>query len=1536
MQHDSDDPPSLSPLSDVIEEEEEEEGTSEEIFEEEFVETADDVQLHYIAQDIDDDSEEFEEFERMIANEYNYQPEKAEGPSLAPQTLHVEAVDVKQLSTHDFASSPDNSQVLSLESYDEGVPSRGVVLRTDAVVHEYEQGEYSHEYDSDSVGSAESAGYYNEETEEYPDEYQIPLSLTEIEESGRYKDEPRYDIKKEYDDPVDEEVVQMTTGYPIPQINVQEYNSEPLFHDDEQTELQTPQNMSACSDEEKIKTQLKNSMKSMRCYNVNNLHLIRKSTADGKDTYNVSIQLSKTVDCLEYTDNSVSLTSAASLGKLAENMQKLPECQHRDQVFRIIDKLATCMAYLTDMNKEYRNDQNIERNRMYGSMDYMPYYAAERNNRYYDTERASPVNRCRNFVNSEDEFFFVQRQARRQRHSQIEIPTPADLPSPNPNDTLEDQIKQCLHNTTSLETLLTINNPQPLSRIKQLSKSLPNMNLKSREELSLSTIESKSSSIDEHKKSTDSSEKCNTRDASTHTDTQSSDLLNLAENNDETGMKAKAKLKEVKRIEKELEACVKLSESLEDMIIDYVEKKDFENEKGLTWKSSSMPDIRHKRYPMSMGCGLSTPVLNDSSRLYYSVDKTSLKKPRYRKLYPNLDDTSSDSYKTKKSNIRRQTKMRSDLRLDLPRSRSLSSSATASSTTDNVNMRDGLRSPALFKMVRFRKHSGPIDTIMTPDSDNADHSDKSSDVLTTSDTKSPENVPVVTLSQDEERTRISSSNIVHAERGQHLLTAPKSKETQVSPTLNKPLSLQTQTSLPNYNAVETQMTPVGISNQGIQIPDEPSYTPSSNTDHTSDDDENSLPSSKQKNSQGKNYPNKAKKMVNSQNRKEASNQDAVKVGEPSSVAGTPIQSKYHAIPENVNSDKYDVSIVQDGISPSSVEHPQEHYIEPTLSAFKDADRISNQEFCDPSESGTSINWVPRTPQDTNPEKRDQDVGRSILDENNRLISKSIDQERHNQHDLYPKETTSLPDDKRSHDSYHFQNPLSKDSSAPKVANTSTKTNHPQKMGDNTGLTNEVPQTYEDFNDYPMLKVMKGDILESKVPADMTDDDPYNDSRDSSGLPYNYQNVTPISKTDNQSCRTPDNGQKLTNYSEPLKSSSRPYESSEYPTSSHTINKHNPNEITDLYLNTSVFSSQTVPQNTPVDLGLGSSAAFRHPNTFMALIPKQETDGPANYVNYPTMGFLVPPDYFTQNKGPSQPQTTERLLDDYFQPWSKSWKSFKDTASQTQSSEKDKTDTKSSEKYDNISSSTTSEVPFSTSASQGSYKLVKHTSNRVSLQSKPVRTRKPRARHHASYIKCANCTAITDVKDQHCHSPVRVCKKHNAVVMKKGEKHVYTLNKTGRKVKCIRNHNPVPLPNSNQRHMKTLTYYVNDDNPKNRRLRELCREKVRPDTPANYSYDESYEDEDYNDDVENDDPDPTLNFSTNFHTSSPERKDCSLGGGVISEEGEKQANFMVGVQQTDLARYKKRDDYDKIHTILRNMNVSQKRCLNIIKEIQHNK
>ncbi|KAL5268623.1 hypothetical protein ACHWQZ_G002463 [Mnemiopsis leidyi] len=182
-------------------------------------------------------------------------------------------------------------------------------------------------------------------------------------------------------------------------------------------------------------------------------------------------------------------------------------------------------------------------------------------------------------------------------------------------------------------------------------------------------------------------------------------------NDDETGRRANEKLKEVMRIKRELEDCVKLSISLEDLIVGYAEKNEIPNMR-MRNLSVSMPDVRMKN------------SISDLSRPQGRKSKwgsEELSRPkRYRKRFPQEQNyTSSDSYYRSNPLGR---KRRSRLSPDSISSSSISDGETYRRNVHKLEYPKNLVpfSPlgleATSKLVRFKKLTTPTTSSVSSES----------------------------------------------------------------------------------------------------------------------------------------------------------------------------------------------------------------------------------------------------------------------------------------------------------------------------------------------------------------------------------------------------------------------------------------------------------------------------------------------------------------------------------------------------------------------------------------------------------------------------------------------------------------------------------------------------------------------------------------------------------------------------------------------------------------------------------------------------
>ena len=400
---------------------------------------------------------------------------------------------------------------------------------------------------------------------------------------------------------------------------------------------------------------------------------------------------------------------------LLEDLTGLQGYKHEERVLKIIEKLTYCMGYLVDLNKQVK-EEGYPSNRQF-------------HNRRSRNDRDSFGGECKT-SSSDDEFYLVQNSrapSRRRSASAQSYQRGLISPDPNtaledPNAALEDQIKACLTNATSLEMLLT--GPGPVTKNRDLSKSLPNIRTQGREGVDLSPIESlssSSSSLQEPKLEHGSGEvhwdrvpgDLNTAGLSdnlrperiSNSDDNSTQVIN----DDETGRRANAKLKEVMRIKRELEECVKLSISLEDLIVDYAEKNEIPNKtlKSNSALSVSMPDVRMKN------------SITDLSRnqvknfRWASEELPRIKK--YRKRFPQENNyTSSDSYYQSSPLGRKHRSRLSSISRDSISSSSMSDGETYRRNVHKLDYPKHLvpSSPlgmeASSKLVRFRKLTTPI------------------------------------------------------------------------------------------------------------------------------------------------------------------------------------------------------------------------------------------------------------------------------------------------------------------------------------------------------------------------------------------------------------------------------------------------------------------------------------------------------------------------------------------------------------------------------------------------------------------------------------------------------------------------------------------------------------------------------------------------------------------------------------------------------------------------------------------------------------
>ena len=412
---------------------------------------------------------------------------------------------------------------------------------------------------------------------------------------------------------------------------------------------------------------------------------------------------------------------------LLEDITDLHGYKHEERVLKIIEKLTYCMSYLVDLNKQIGGSSRPQ-----------------------SRHKEAQITLSRESLgggktsNSDDEFYLVQNNRPRspgRRRSSSALSYPRNLESPDPNAALEDQIKACLTNATSLEMLLS--GPSgPVTRNKDLSKSLPNMTYRPQGkevgDLSLSTIESQS------KASSGSSlqvpgpdEKSGEVDWSgvkvpdnlgkdplttpgvlnlrsrPFLSSNSEDTSTPIINDDETGRRANEKLKEVMRIKKELEDCVKLSISLEDLIVDYAEKNEIPNMRPSNANLSvSMPDVRMKN------------SISDLSRPQGKKSKWGSEElpraKRYRKRLPQEQNyTSSDSYYQSNPLGR---KRRSRLSPDSISSSSISDGETYRRNVHKLDYPKNLVpfSPlgleATSKLVRFKKLTTPTTSSVSTES----------------------------------------------------------------------------------------------------------------------------------------------------------------------------------------------------------------------------------------------------------------------------------------------------------------------------------------------------------------------------------------------------------------------------------------------------------------------------------------------------------------------------------------------------------------------------------------------------------------------------------------------------------------------------------------------------------------------------------------------------------------------------------------------------------------------------------------------------
>ena len=175
------------------------------------------------------------------------------------------------------------------------------------------------------------------------------------------------------------------------------------------------------------------------------------------------------------------------------------------------------------------------------------------------------------------------------------------IPARPTSANIEDQIKDCINISNSLESLLT-GGPPILKSSRSLSKSMPNIYHSDRNRLesegnvinnrdasnpSLSTIESVTQGETQLQTQTEDVTPNTVTSEYTPTGQEPGPSHDIRVYNDDYNP-ATAKLKEVIRVEKELEDCVKLSISLEELIVDYVER----SVQPLSMRSCSLPDVR--------------------------------------------------------------------------------------------------------------------------------------------------------------------------------------------------------------------------------------------------------------------------------------------------------------------------------------------------------------------------------------------------------------------------------------------------------------------------------------------------------------------------------------------------------------------------------------------------------------------------------------------------------------------------------------------------------------------------------------------------------------------------------------------------------------------------------------------------------------------------------------------------------------------------------------------------------------------------------